>query len=829
MKKILIILILSANVLFGSEMENLIKAIKDGNTQSVKQSISKKLKVNSSDNSSRYETTPLLYAISNGNLEIIKLLVDSGADVNKADITGLTPLMMASSTGKIDVVSYLIKKGTKVKAVDNKGYTSLSYAIVNDNIEGVDLLLKQGLSFKKHYDGFYGMSDLMLAAENNSIKVAQKIIDKTDLINVYDEENRSAVYYAVKKNNYEVVKLLIENGARVESELSQAVANNNYDMCKMLLENGASTKDLLSFSADIRNLEIAELLIYYGANVNEGSIYTPLEAAIEHGNFELVKLLFENEARGELDDLLVRSFHSGNLEIVKYLLDRGARVGKNLYLCEDINILAYLVENGISLNTASDEGKTILMTACERNNVELAKYLIRNNVNLSRKNSSGETALMIALENEKTDVAKLLINEDINLNEQDHSGNTALMIAAKKSNFEIVKLLVDKGANPYTGKQSGALKLCISAILNDSERAKNLLLYYGINVDSLLEENYEEDITPIMIAAKSNNYDVAKVLIENGADLNRKRDISYDIDTSESDIEEAEDTTRSILAYAIENNNLELAKLLIDNGAKLDIDYNGKNLLMLAAKSNSIECMKLLISKGIKVNQKDKKGKTAIFYAIESNSLDAFKLLMENKADLGIVLKSGETAAKYAVMKDSYSILYYLILTKEKIKLSSDDIFTAVKLNSSKVLSLLVAEGIDFNTFEYDMLNGSKYTPFTLAVELGHYDICRNLIEGAVELSNDSINKYALLLACYTTNTNYDIIDLLIQNGMDLLWKNEKGYNCLMYAVERGNIELIKYILDKEVSNENLKKIKEEALPIAKKGGQKPIINLLQN
>lgn len=796
MKKILIIMMLLSNVIFGSEMENLIKAIKDGNIQGVKQSINKKVKVNSSDNSSRYETTPLLYAISNGNLEIIKLLVDSGADVNTADITGLMPLMMASSTGKTDVVSYLIKKGAKLKELDNKGYTSLSYAIVNDNIEVVALLLKQGLSFKKHYDGFHGMTDLMLAVENNSIKVAQKIIDKTDLINVNDEENNNAVYYAVKHNNYELVKLLIENGAHVESGLGEAIANNNYDMCKILLENGASTEGSLSFSADIRNLEIAELLVYYGANVNEGPIYTPLEVAIEKGNFELVKLLFENGARGELDDLLVRSFSSKNIEIVKYLLDRGARVGKTLYLCEDINILAYLVENGISLNTASDEGKTILMTACEKNNVELTKYLIWNNADLSKKNRSGETALIIA---------------------------------AKKSNFELVKLLVDYGANPYIGKQSGALELCISAILNDSEKARNLLLYYGINVDSLLDENSEEEITPIMIAAKINNYDVAKVLIENGADLNRKRDISYEIDTSESEIEKAEDTTRSILAYAIENDNLELAKLLIENGAKLDIDYNGKNLLMLAAKSNSIECMKLLMSKGIKVNQKDKKGKTAIFYAIESDSLDVFKLLMENKADLGIVLKSGETVAEYAVMKDSYSILYYLILMEEKIKLSLDDIFTAAKLNSSKVLSLLVAEGIDFNTFEYDMISGSKYTPFTLAVELGHYDICRILIENAVELSNDSINKYALLIACNSANTSYDIIDLLIQNGMDLLWKDKKGYNCLMYSVERGNMELVKYILDKEVSNENLKKIKEEALPIAIKGGQKPLINLLQN
>lgn len=61
-------------------------------------------------------------------LDMVKLLVEHGADVNAAAQDGSTPLMLAAMNEKQDVVDYLLKHGAKAKATDAKGKTALDYA-----------------------------------------------------------------------------------------------------------------------------------------------------------------------------------------------------------------------------------------------------------------------------------------------------------------------------------------------------------------------------------------------------------------------------------------------------------------------------------------------------------------------------------------------------------------------------------------------------------------------------------------------------------------------------------------------------------------------------
>lgn len=74
----------------------------------------------------RFMLSPLMHATK--DLEMVKLLVSYGADVNLGNIRGATPLMAAATDGTSAVVRYLLEKGADANARDKDGYTALTYA-----------------------------------------------------------------------------------------------------------------------------------------------------------------------------------------------------------------------------------------------------------------------------------------------------------------------------------------------------------------------------------------------------------------------------------------------------------------------------------------------------------------------------------------------------------------------------------------------------------------------------------------------------------------------------------------------------------------------------
>jgi len=72
--------------------------------------------------------TPLFYAASCDNIEIIKLLVGAGVDVNAKDQYGNTPLFEAAKLGKIEAVNWLLENGADINVVNNCGLTALLYS-----------------------------------------------------------------------------------------------------------------------------------------------------------------------------------------------------------------------------------------------------------------------------------------------------------------------------------------------------------------------------------------------------------------------------------------------------------------------------------------------------------------------------------------------------------------------------------------------------------------------------------------------------------------------------------------------------------------------------
>ena len=122
--------------------------------------------------------TPLYLACENSHTELVKLLLEHGADANIKSEYGYTPLYRACDKDNTEVVKLLLEHGADVNSKDNYGNTLLYSACKNNNTELAKLLLEYG------------------ADVNNKNKYGGTLL-----------------YWACLKNNTELVKLLLDYGA----------------------------------------------------------------------------------------------------------------------------------------------------------------------------------------------------------------------------------------------------------------------------------------------------------------------------------------------------------------------------------------------------------------------------------------------------------------------------------------------------------------------------------------------------------------------------------------------------------------------------------------
>jgi len=126
--------------------EKLISAINDRDINTVRKIIDLHNSQTQVLNSSLDENgrTPLFVATQKGQLEVVRLLLDAGANVDKADSDGWTPLQIASQKGHLDIVRVLVEEGADKDKVDSWGRTPLSVASQNGHLEIVRLLVDAG-------------------------------------------------------------------------------------------------------------------------------------------------------------------------------------------------------------------------------------------------------------------------------------------------------------------------------------------------------------------------------------------------------------------------------------------------------------------------------------------------------------------------------------------------------------------------------------------------------------------------------------------------------------------------------------------------------------
>jgi ankyrin repeat protein len=260
--------------------------------------------------------TPIHLATRNKDAESLALLIGLGADVDAVDPEEATPLHVAVETNSLECVKLLLSAGGRVDARDKQGMTPLNHAAVIRDMEMVELLLSAGADVNTRSDE-YGVTPLANCL--NTIDVPEnrdQTIRLAELVRVlldagadpnirenadYEDEGPTAIFLAVEAHDIEVMKMLIEAGARLDIEYA---ASRDYPlhlvMCvaeaECLIELGADVNAALPVrgtalhrQARAGHPRVVALLIEKGANPNAPipeSGCTPLHMLFRTRTFE---------------------------------------------------------------------------------------------------------------------------------------------------------------------------------------------------------------------------------------------------------------------------------------------------------------------------------------------------------------------------------------------------------------------------------------------------------------------------------------------------------------------------------------------------------------
>jgi ankyrin repeat protein len=248
----------------------------------------------------------------------------------------------------------------------------------------------------------------------------------------------------------------------------------------------------------------------------------------------------------------------------------------------------------------------------------------------------------------------------------------SLINAAKKGELETIKELINSGVNIRYKDQRGLNALHYAAI-NNKANIIELLVLSGIHINSTFHHGFGALWqTPLTIAAKENNIDVVRALLDI---YNKKVDL-----TNKSNVELIENEKRQALRYAIENNNFEFVRFLLEpsaNGEKMEVNYvweDGQTLLMHAVARDKIDIVGLLIESGADVNYQSREGITALMVAVSEGLYDRAELLINAGADVNL--------------KTSY---------RSRYPGSTALLAAAIVGSGTKFIELLIANGADIN------------------------------------------------------------------------------------------------------------------------------------
>ena len=140
---------------------------------------------------------------------VVKAILAARPKVNGRNASGETALMLASINGRLDVVRMLLDSGADPNL---PGWTPLIYAAVNNHVEVARLLLSRGAQVNATAEN--GMTALMMAAREGQLPMVLLLLEHGADVNYTSQSGSNALSVALEKGRQDVANALARAGAK---------------------------------------------------------------------------------------------------------------------------------------------------------------------------------------------------------------------------------------------------------------------------------------------------------------------------------------------------------------------------------------------------------------------------------------------------------------------------------------------------------------------------------------------------------------------------------------------------------------------------------------
>ncbi|KAF3920462.1 Ankyrin-2 [Dactylellina cionopaga] len=634
----------------------------------------------------------------------------------------------------------------------------------------------------------------------------------------------------VKAGSDAVVRLLLQKGASatIESEgstpLHAAAANEKQSIIQQILSHSPvgdvdvrddQARTALHCAASIGNEEAVRLLVEHGCNIDAADKYgaTALYTVARHCH--------------------LNTYHQSKYE----------------------KVLRLLLELQASINATTTKGITVLheMAAHHVNDkVQLVKFLLDQGADVDARTMGGETALHMASRRNEASVyddekrpplqqaaeqgyeasTRLLLENGALVNDSTTDGNTALDITVYWQQENIISLLFKHGALPIPKSLNNAVKKGNEAIVQKLlQRAteagewghspysriydRNEVLYtavcqgHGEIVRMLLENGFDprktHNGTELVYTAAEKGYEpIVRSLLKHGAFADVQSRVSYDM---------------APLHIAVKNGHEVVARTLLEYKARIDLrDSFHRQPLALAVDQGHEALARLLLQYDHKLTDIA----DSLYLATYRGSKESVQALLEyiaNKSSDASPSIHGTTALHVAAERGHHAMLPLLLEHGAKI-----DALTQLGDAEDRALGLL-------HTGSWGASGDDEALP---ASQYGHVGPVRALLDhGAKVHISDKTGSTALVLASARKKAwgereynHHGVIKQLLSKGA-VDTSDLEGYTGLQRAAARGDIAIVKLLLENG-SNIHAKNYSgRQALHHAARNGEKDVVGLL--
>ena len=710
-----------------------------------------------------------------GNFEIVKMLIDSGADVTIASDEGFTPLHNASWRGHLPIVQLLLERDRSLISVTNKfGCTPIYSAAQGGQFDTLAFLLSRWPEMIDITCGNW--TPLNAAAMLGYSECVELLLDHGAAINIPQEDSQTPLYSAASTGQVDIVRTLLKYGADAtitlkngSDALMTASLKGGLDIAKLLVSeagldvsavanDGAGALHLAALSG---HLDIVQYLIEQGADATASTITgsTVLHNGIRCGNVRLVKFLLDNGADSCLSNVegtgnnpLHLASILGHLQILELLIDRGA----------DMN-----VQNGVgttSLNLAAIEGK-----------LDVVQFFLSKGADM-RPNDEQQTPLNNAAFHGRTEIVEILLDHGAEINVVNRTDWTPLHAACVGNHITTVKLLLDRGADLHIPNKNGAFPLHTAAG-HDTPALTKLLVDGGAKVDQITVDGIH---TPLMFAARKNHIEIVQYLFDSGAD-----------------IKFSNNTGLTALHIASQEGATEIVKFLLEHGIPHDVaaagDYNSTPLYY-ASEWGHTDIVSVLLEAGADPNRSCDDGWTPIIAAADKDHLELARVLLKHHADLNHLSNAGSSTVLRASMNGHLEMVRFLVDAGANPELPDEEGNRALTFAASRghvsVVEFLISSGVEISS-------RNKYGQSALLVACywNQSESIKALLSHGADVNISDYRKDTPLVTVLALK-QVDIAWIMLDHGANMDIIDDQNRLCLHWAAKTGSLDIVRKVFE---------------------------------